>query len=67
MVHSVKIGGENGRFASARSGSDFYDRVAVFIFIRRQQRYLNFAFEIGYPLFELRNLVVSDSRDLNIA
>ena len=67
MVHAVKVGRENGRFTSTRSGSDFDDRVAVFIFIRRQQRDLNFAFEIGHPLFEVRNFVVGDRRNLNVA
>ena len=67
MVHAVKVSGENGRFASAGSSPDFHNRVAVFIFVRRQQRNLNFALEIGHPLLEVRNLVVSDRRDFNIA
>ena len=45
MVHTVKISRENGRLASARSGSNFHDGIAVFVFIRRQQGNLNFAFE----------------------
>ena len=67
MVHPVKISRENGRFTSAGSGSDFHDRIAVFIFVRRQQRNLNFAFEIGHSFFEVRNLVISDRGDFNIA
>ncbi len=67
MIHPVQVGGENGRFASPRSGSDFNDRVAVCIFVRRRQRDLNFAFNIGHQLFEVWNLVVGDRRDLNVA
>ena len=67
MIHAVKIGGENGCFASACSGSDFHDGVAVFIFVGWQQRDLNFAFEIGHSLFEVRNFVVSNRRNLNVA
>ena len=66
MVHAVKIGGENGRFASARSGTDFHDGIAVFIFVPWQQGDLNIAFKTGHSLFEVRNLIVSHGRHLDI-
>ena len=67
MIHPVKIGGEDGGFVAACPGADFYDRVALFRLIRRQQRDLNVAFKIGDALFELRNFIVSHGRDLDIA
>ena len=67
MVHAVKVGSENGGFASACSSTNFQDSIALFIFIRRHQGDLNISFKIGYPLFELRNLIVSHGCDLNIA
>src|SRR2546429_6148940 len=63
MIHAVKVGGENGRFVSTRSGTDFYNGIAVFVLIRRQQGDLNIPFKIGHSLFKLRNLIVSHGGD----
>jgi len=46
MVHAGKVSGENGGFASASSAANFHDRVALFIFIRWQQRDMNVALYI---------------------
>ena len=66
MIHAVKIGGENRSFASACSGADFHDRIALFIFIRWKQGDLNFSLKIGDSFFQIRNFVVSHRRDLDI-
>ena len=65
--YPVKIGGENRRFASAGAGSDFDDRVTVFVFIRRQQSNLEVAFQISDALLELRDFFARHLRELGVA
>src|SRR5215470_3896001 len=55
MIHSVKIGGKDASFVAACPCTDFHDRVALFCLIRRQQRQLNVALQVGDAFFKLRN------------
>ena len=67
MIHPVKIGGENGRFTSAGAGANLDDRVAIFVFIRGQQRNLDFALQVVDSLFQVGDFVIGHRGDLDIA
>ena len=66
MIHPVKIGRENGGFASAGAGPNFDDRVAIFIFIRGQQSNLQFSLELGHALFQVRDFIIGHGCDLHV-
>ena len=61
VVHAVKIGGEDCRLAAAGAGADFDDRVAILVLVRRQQRDLEIALELGDAFLELREFPPSPS------
>ena len=64
VIHPVKISREDRRFAPAGAGADFHDGVAVFVFVRRQERELHVALQIGDAFLERRDFFLRHLREV---
>ena len=66
MVHPVKIGRENRRFAAACPRPNFDNCISIFILVGRKEADLNFALEIANSFFQVGDFVVGHRRDLHV-
>ena len=66
VVHPVKIGRENGGFASSGAGADFDNGIAVFVFVGWEQSDLKIALQVCEAFFQIGNFLARHLRHLSV-